>query len=114
MVYYSFGRIVTAAVGMLLGFPFSRLRALYYAMGSLFFGIGVLRIAYAFGDFTGGYSGLVGIPPLLTGSKVSVLLPVPGHGFAQHRRPLQIRVLSYRNKPEGHRSVAPRGFKRAV
>lgn len=62
--------LVTAGIGMLLGFPFSRLRALYYAMGSLFFGIGVLRIVYAFGDYTGGYSGLVGIPPLFTGSKV--------------------------------------------
>jgi branched-chain amino acid transport system permease protein len=62
--------LVTAGIGMLLGFPFSRLRALYYAMASLFFGIGVLRIVYAFGDYTGGYSGLVGIPPLFTGSKV--------------------------------------------
>ena len=62
--------LVTAAIGMLVGFPFSRLRALYYAMGSLFFGIGVLRIAYAFGRYTGGYSGLVGVPPLFAGSKV--------------------------------------------
>ena len=62
--------LITAGIGMLLGFPFSRLRSLYYAMGSLFFGIGVLRIVYAFGDVTGGYSGMVGIPPLFTGSKV--------------------------------------------
>lgn len=62
--------LVTAGIGMVLGFPFSRLRALYYSMASLFFGIGVLRIIYAFGDYTGGYSGLVGIPPLFTGSKV--------------------------------------------
>lgn len=61
--------VVTAGIGMLLGFPFSRLRALYYSMASLFFGIGVLRIVYAFGDYTGGYSGLVGIPPLFLGSK---------------------------------------------
>jgi branched-chain amino acid transport system permease protein len=63
--------VVTAAIGMFVGLPFSRLRALYYAMGSLFFGIGVLRIVYAFGDVTGGYVGLVGLPPLLTGSKVA-------------------------------------------
>ena len=61
--------LATAGVGMLLGFPFARLRALYYAMGSLFFGIGILRIVYAFGDITGGYSGLVGIPPLFVSSK---------------------------------------------
>ncbi len=60
---------LTAAVGMLIGLPFARLRALYYAMGSMFFGIGILRIVYALGDFTGGYSGLVGIPPLFVASK---------------------------------------------
>ncbi len=55
---------------MLLGFPFARLRALYYAMGSLFFGIGVLQVIYALGEVTGGYSGLVGIKPLFVGSKL--------------------------------------------
>ena len=62
--------LVTAGIGMSLGFPFARLRALYYAMGSLFFGIGVLRIIYALGEVSGGYSGLVGIHPLFVGSKV--------------------------------------------
>ncbi len=62
--------LLTAGIGMLLGLPFARLRALYYAMGSLFFGIGVLRIIYALGRLTGGYSGLVGIRPLFVGSKV--------------------------------------------
>ena len=56
--------IVTAGVGMLIGYPFARLRALYYAMGSLFFGIGVVYIIYAGGIWTGGYSGLTGIPSL--------------------------------------------------
>jgi len=40
------------------------LRALYYAMGSLFFGIGVIQIIYAGGVWTGGYSGLTAIPSL--------------------------------------------------
>lgn len=60
----------TAFIGMLMGFPFARLRALYYAMGSLFFGIGVLKFIYALGKLTGGYSGLVGIKPLFVGSKL--------------------------------------------
>ena len=51
-------------LGILLGYPFSRLRALYYAMGSLFFGIGVIQIIYAGGVWTGGYSGFTRIPPL--------------------------------------------------
>jgi branched-chain amino acid transport system permease protein len=56
--------LVAMGIGMLMGYPFSRLRALYYAMGSLFFGIGVIQIIQAGGIWTGGYSGLTGIPPL--------------------------------------------------
>ncbi len=52
------------AIGMLIGYPFSRLRSLYYAIGSLFFGIGVIYIIYAGGVLTGGASGLTGIPRL--------------------------------------------------
>lgn len=54
----------TMGIGMLIGYPFARLRALYYAIGSLFFGIGVIYIIYAGGTWTGGYSGLTGIPSL--------------------------------------------------
>jgi branched-chain amino acid transport system permease protein len=63
--------IVTAGIGMLIGYPFARLRALYYAMGSLFFGIGVIFIVYAGGIWTGGYAGLIGIGPMLGGSKLA-------------------------------------------
>jgi branched-chain amino acid transport system permease protein len=63
--------LFTAALGILIGYPFSRLRTLYYAMGSLFFGLGVIQIIYAFGDWTGGYSGFAGVHPMFTGSKVS-------------------------------------------
>jgi branched-chain amino acid transport system permease protein len=56
--------LVAMGLGMMIGYPFSRLRALYYAMGSLFFGIGVIHIIYAGGVWTGGYSGLTAIPPL--------------------------------------------------
>jgi len=62
--------LFTAALGILIGYPFSRLRTLYYAMGSLFFGLGVVQIIYALGDWTGGYSGFAGVHPIFTGSKV--------------------------------------------
>ncbi len=63
--------VVTMGIGMLIGYPFARLRALYYAMGSLFFGIGVVYMIYAGGKWTGGYSGLVGIPTMFNGSKIA-------------------------------------------
>jgi branched-chain amino acid transport system permease protein len=62
--------LFTAALGILIGYPFSRLRTLYYAMGSLFFGLGVIQVIYALGDWTGGYSGFTGVHPIFTGSKV--------------------------------------------
>ncbi len=63
--------LVTMGIGMLIGYPFARLRALYYALGSLFFGIGVVYIIQAGGTLTGGYSGLPGIHPMFGGSKVA-------------------------------------------
>ena len=65
-----FGALASMALGILIGYPFSRLRALYYALGSLFFGIGVIHVVNAFGIYTGSYGGLTGIPPLFA-SKVS-------------------------------------------
>ena len=62
--------LIVAGIGILIGYPFSRLRAFYYAMGSLFFGIGILLIIYAGGRWTGGYSGLMGIRPIFMGSKI--------------------------------------------
>ena len=61
--------LVPAGIGMLTGYPFARLRALYYAMGSLFLGIGVLNVIYAGGKITGGYPGLTGIHPMFLASK---------------------------------------------
>ena len=59
------GGLIAMGIGMLIGYPFARLRALYYAMGSLFFGMGIIYVLYAGGSWTGGYSGLTGIPSLL-------------------------------------------------
>ncbi len=57
------GGLVAMMIGMITGYPFARLRALYYALGSLFFGIGVTQIISAL-YYTGGYSGLTGIQPI--------------------------------------------------
>jgi branched-chain amino acid transport system permease protein len=59
------GGLIAMGIGMLIGYPFARLRTLYYAMGSLFFGMGIIYVIWAGGSWTGGYSGLTGIPPLL-------------------------------------------------
>ena len=64
------GGLVTMAIGVLVGFPFARLRAIYFSMVSLFFGIGILAVNSAFDKYTGGFAGLIGIPPLFAGSKV--------------------------------------------
>jgi branched-chain amino acid transport system permease protein len=64
--------LATMGIGMLIGYPFARLRALYYAIGSLFFGIGVIYIIYAGGQVTGGYSGLIGIPFLFPNATTKV------------------------------------------
>jgi branched-chain amino acid transport system permease protein len=64
--------LVTMGIGMLIGYPFARLRSLYYAMGSLFFGIGVVYIIQSGGGVTGGYSGLTAIPPLFADSDSKV------------------------------------------
>jgi branched-chain amino acid transport system permease protein len=58
------GALVAMGIGMLIGYPFARLRALYYMLGSLFFGIGIIYIIYAGGTWTGSYTGLTRIPSL--------------------------------------------------
>ena len=62
--------LAAMAIGMLIGFPFSRLRTIYYAMGSVFFGLGIIYIIYVGGNITGGYSGLPGVRPIFTGSRI--------------------------------------------
>jgi branched-chain amino acid transport system permease protein len=64
------GALVAMGVGILIGYPFARLRAVYYAMISLFFGMLIVSAVKAFARWTGGAAGLTGIPPLLGFSKV--------------------------------------------
>jgi branched-chain amino acid transport system permease protein len=60
------GAVTAGIAGILFGYPFSRLRAFYYAMGSLFFGAAVLNIITALSDITGGTYGFSGVQPLFT------------------------------------------------
>jgi branched-chain amino acid transport system permease protein len=62
------GALMSMVVGVFIGYPFARLRAIYYAMVSLFFGIGVIQVFFVFQRWTQGMSGLVGIPPLFGGA----------------------------------------------
>jgi len=58
------GGIAAAGVAIGIGFPFSRLRAVYFSMASLFFGITVTSSAGLAPKLTGGFTGLHGIPRL--------------------------------------------------
>jgi branched-chain amino acid transport system permease protein len=61
--------ILTMIIGIVVCFPFARLRALYYAMGTLFFGVAVVQVINAGGRLTGGYSGFTQIPGMFGNSK---------------------------------------------
>ncbi len=60
------GGLASAAVAIGIGFPFSRLRAIYFSMASLFFGIMVESSAGLAPSLTGGFTGLHGIPRLFS------------------------------------------------
>ena len=59
------GGISAMVIGALIAYPFARLRAFYYAMVSLFFGIGVIQVVLVLTKWTSGAGGLVDIPHLL-------------------------------------------------
>ena len=64
------GALATMFVAGLVGFPFSRVRTIYFSMVSLFFGIGILSVNSIFGKYTGHINGMIGIPPLFMGSRM--------------------------------------------
>jgi branched-chain amino acid transport system permease protein len=59
------GGIVAMIIGAFIAYPFARLRAFYYAMVSLFFGLGVNQLILVLTKWTQGAGGLVSIPHLL-------------------------------------------------
>lgn len=65
-----FGALLAMGIGIIMGYPFARLRTVYYAMISLFFGILIISSIKAFESWTGGAAGLTGIPPLFGYSKI--------------------------------------------
>ncbi|MEM0488185.1 MAG: branched-chain amino acid ABC transporter permease [Candidatus Bathyarchaeia archaeon] len=62
--------VVAAFIAAGVALPFSRLRAVYYAMVSLFFSMLVVYAIQGFPTITGGEAGLIGIPPLIGVSKL--------------------------------------------
>jgi len=65
------GALMAMIIGYLIGIPFARLRGIYFTMATLFFGLGLLTINQLLSDYTGGYSGIGGIPPFFhTASKI--------------------------------------------
>ncbi len=59
------GGVVAMIIGGFIAYPFARLRAFYYAMVSLFFGLGVIQLIIVLTKWTSGAGGLVNIPHLL-------------------------------------------------
>ncbi len=59
------GALTAGIIGIMFGYPFARLRTLYYAMGSLFFGVAITYIVQSL-KITGGYVGLTKIQPLFS------------------------------------------------
>jgi branched-chain amino acid transport system permease protein len=64
------GGVGAAVIAAGIGFPFSRVRAIYFSMASLFFGIMVTTSVGLAPGLTGSYTGLYGIPRLFGFSKV--------------------------------------------
>ncbi len=58
------GGLAAMIAGILIGFPFSRLRAIYFSMASLFLGIMITALIAVFPELTEGYTGLMSIPRL--------------------------------------------------
>ena len=58
------GGISAMIVGVLAGYPLTRVRAIYFSMVSLFVGLTIVALIGVFANYTGGDIGLIGIPPL--------------------------------------------------
>jgi branched-chain amino acid transport system permease protein len=60
------GAVAATIVGMAIAYPFARLRAVYYAMGTLFLGYVIMNLITAGGKTTGMSTGLGGVQPLFS------------------------------------------------
>lgn len=59
------GALSSTAAALVVGFPFSRVRAIYFSMASLFFGALITALTGLFPNLTGYIGGLQSIPRLL-------------------------------------------------
>jgi len=77
------GGVSAMIVGALVGYPLTRVRAIYFSMVSLFLGLAIVAAIGVFQKFTGGDIGLIGIPPLS-----SLTIPgLPGINFLSSKVP---------------------------
>jgi branched-chain amino acid transport system permease protein len=58
------GGVAATIVGVLAGYPLTRVRAIYFSMVSLFVGLAIVALIGVFAGYTGGDIGLIAIPPL--------------------------------------------------
>ncbi len=58
------GGIVAMIFGALVGYPLTKVRAIYFSMVSLFLGMAIVALIGVCQVFTGGDIGLIGIPPI--------------------------------------------------
>ena len=61
------GALAAMVIAVLLGIPFTRVRAIYFSMVSLFGGIVLVDLIKVARSWTGGATGMSGIPPLVQG-----------------------------------------------
>ena len=64
------GALATMGAALIVGVPFSRVRAIYFSMVSLFFGTVVIALNGVFVKYTGGTAAFIGAPPLFNASKI--------------------------------------------
>lgn len=59
------GAIAAMLLGLITGWPFARLRSIYFCMGSMFMGVAIIQFISAM-SITGGANGLRGVPSMST------------------------------------------------
>jgi branched-chain amino acid transport system permease protein len=62
------GALLTIFLALLIGLLICRARGIYFVMMSLFFALAIIAITSVFQDWTGGSSGIAGIPPFFPGA----------------------------------------------